>query len=872
MFDPVAFVPTLEDDDEPATLKPDAMAILHTKPKRKLPLTTTTNVKPSKKKARVDEDADSQDSNDTAIDPSFQFDADGGDVTTSLANWNFNSVLDWAKGTSRSGFTSVEEKIASFKLQGLGPKMSMIQDREDDDEKQQVKKSDEPELGQNDDEGTDREGIEIEAEEEDGDVDMEDAEDMEDVEEASSVSGDDDSENDEEEISEEEDDEEEGEDEPMTNKPIDLEALKQNLDLDDLEADDIELSDTVLQKKKAEFFAPAPDAPAIGSFADMKLSRPVLKAITAAGYTTPTPIQSNAIPVGLRGRDICAAAVTGSGKTAAFLIPIIERLSYRPRNPPTTRVLILVPTRELGVQCHGSLTALTRFTDITSALCVGGLDVRRQEAELRKAPDVVVATPGRLIDHLRNARGWGVEHVEILVMDEADRMLDAGFQEELAQIISSTPRNRQTMLFSATMTDNVDQLVSLTLKEPVRLFINSTESIASRLTQEFVRIKEDRDRLPVLMALCKRTFKEQVLIFVKSKALAHRIRILFGVVGMRAGELHGDLNQAQRLEALSAFKSADTPYLIATDLASRGLDVPGIKTVINMSLPATYAQYIHRVGRTARASDSGTAVSLVLESDRSMVKLALKNATSNVSYRTVKRVVIQKFKSLIDAAKELIEKVIEQEGFEKQMNEAEMEVMKASNMIDHRDEILGRPARSWFQSGLDKSKARESSKNAPISAIPASQKDDNSISTTQPKREKTRRERRKMEALNDGANPKAQKFAVRAAKKAAMPKKIGAIAPKSVGKSGPKKPQQNKNKSSFGARGFATELSDTSGRGAGAKYKSKSSSSFKKGGSKDFKGGKADFGGSGGKKGSFSKGGNKGGKFKSKGGSKKGRR
>jgi ATP-dependent RNA helicase DDX27 len=191
------------------------------------------------------------------------------------------------------------------------------------------------------------------------------------------------------------------------------------------------------------------------TFQHMNLSRPLLKSITALGFTKPTQIQAKTIPLAMQGKDICGSAVTGSGKTAAFMLPVLERLIFRPRNPPLTRVLVLVPTRELGVQCHSVGQNLAKYTDIQFCLCVGGLSSKLQELELRKRPDVVIATPGRLIDHLRNSVGFNLDSIEILIMDEADRMLEDGFQDELKEIIRHTPKTRQTMLFSATMTDNV---------------------------------------------------------------------------------------------------------------------------------------------------------------------------------------------------------------------------------------------------------------------------------------------------------------------------------------------------------------------------------------------------------------------------------
>ena len=249
--------------------------------------------------------------------------------------------------------------------------------------------------------------------------------------------------------------------------------------------------------------------------------------------------------------------------------------------------------------------------------------MKSQETELRTRPDIVIATPGRLIDHIRNSPSFNLDAVDVLVLDEADRMLSDGFADELAEIIKSCPTSRQTMLFSATMTDSVDELVKMSLNKPVRLFVDPKRSTASGLVQEFVRVRagKENERPAILAALCKRTFKNKVIIFLRSKKLAHQMRIVFSLLGMKCDELHGDLTQEQvrfyflamaaikifqkRLKALHAFREGSVDYLMATDLASRGLDIKGVETVINYDMPTQLAQYLHRVGRTARAGRRG---------------------------------------------------------------------------------------------------------------------------------------------------------------------------------------------------------------------------------------------------------------------------
>jgi ATP-dependent RNA helicase DDX27 len=303
--------------------------------------------------------------------------------------------------------------------------------------------------------------------------------------------------------------------------------------------------------RKDSFFAvdPTTETNSPASFSAMNLSRAILRALTSLALTSPTPIQARAIPLALLGRDILGSAVTGSGKTAAFMIPILERLGYRDRGRggQACRVLILCPTRELAVQCEAVGRALAEKggLNVRFALLVGGLSLNAQAHTLRTLPDILIATPGRLIDHLTNTPSFTLSALDVLVIDEADRMLEAGFTDELEEIIKACPRSRQTMLFSATMTDSVDELVKLSLDKPIRVFVDPKRNTASGLTQEFVRIRSDDTRSPSLLALCKRTVREKCIIFFRSKALAHQMRVVFGLAGLKAAELHGNLTQEQ---------------------------------------------------------------------------------------------------------------------------------------------------------------------------------------------------------------------------------------------------------------------------------------------------------------------------------------
>jgi ATP-dependent RNA helicase DDX27 len=318
-------------------------------------------------------------------------------------------------------------------------------------------------------------------------------------------------------------------------------------------SDEDEKDDDPEAARREAFFAPE-EKPAKGakaavstSFQGMSLSRPILRGLAAVGFSKPTPIQAKAIPVALLGKDVVGGAVTGSGKTAAFIVPILERLLYRPKKVPTSRVVILMPTRELAIQCHSVATKLASHTDIKFCLAVGGLSLKVQEAELRLRPDVIIATPGRFIDHMRNSVSFTVDTLEILVLDEADRMLEAGFEDELKEILDTIPKSRQTMLFSATMNTSVDKMINAGLNKPVRLMVDAQKQTVGTLIQEFIRLRPGREtkRMGYLLYLCANVYTNRVIVFFRQKKEAHRARIIFGLSGLKATELHGSMSQEQ---------------------------------------------------------------------------------------------------------------------------------------------------------------------------------------------------------------------------------------------------------------------------------------------------------------------------------------
>jgi len=459
-------------------------------------------------------------------------------------------------------------------------------------------------------------------------------------------------------------------------------------------------------------------------FSQLNLSRPLMRGIAAIGYSQPTPIQAMTIPHALAGKDVCGSAVTGSGKTGAFLLPILEKLIHLPRG--CTRALILAPTRELAAQCISMMTSLARFTSLTSCLIVGGAkNVNAQAAELRNRPDVVVATPGRLLDHVTNSQSVDFDEVSMLVLDEADRLLELGFVEEVTEIIKSIPVNRQTMLFSATFGTKVDELIKLSLKKPVRVRAGreNTDShveVAPRLEQEFIRIRSgnEANREAMLLSLLTRTFKSRVICFFDTKVAAHRMMIIAGLCGIKVGELHGNLTQVQRLEALEAFKNGEMEVLFCTDLAARGLDVNNVQAVINYEMP-NVTTYVHRIGRTARAGCGGKSCTLISEGRRHLMKDVVRDAEKKkkdskgskggagaveaiIKSRTIPTSVISFFNKKIVKLQPHIKEVIAAEAVAKLDRRTEMEMTKAENIILHADEIKSRPERTWFQNKNDK--------------------------------------------------------------------------------------------------------------------------------------------------------------------------
>ena len=342
-------------------------------------------------------------------------------------------------------------------------------------------------------------------------------------------------------------------------------------------------------------------------FSSLKLDPSLLRAIKELGFIRPTPIQSEAIPPALAGRDILACAMTGSGKTAAFLLPILNRLISKPRR--TTRALVLTPTRELAAQILEDLNDLAVHTPITAAAVFGGVGMGPQEHAFRTGVDVLIATPGRLLDHFRQpyAKLPGVEY---LVLDEADRMLDMGFLPDIRRVLRHLPAKRQTLCFSATIPAPIVQLTRDILRDPALIQLERKPAPAVGITQAVYPVSREL-KSALLVALLQRGEIDEALTFTRTKHRANRLAAFLVKQGIKAERIHGNRSQAQRTEALAGFKSGKYRVLVATDIAARGIDVEALGHVVNFDVPAAPEDYIHRVGRTARAEATGDAFTLV---------------------------------------------------------------------------------------------------------------------------------------------------------------------------------------------------------------------------------------------------------------------
>jgi superfamily II DNA/RNA helicase len=358
------------------------------------------------------------------------------------------------------------------------------------------------------------------------------------------------------------------------------------------------------------------------SFKNLQLAEPLARAVADMGYEQMTPIQAQAIPVVLTGRDVMGAAQTGTGKTAAFSLPLLQRLlkhensSTSPARHPV-RALVLLPTRELADQVAQQVKMYAKYTGLRSAVVFGGIDMKPQTAELKRGVEILVATPGRLLDHIE-AKNCVLNQVEYVVLDEADRMLDIGFLPDLQRILSYLPKQRTTLLFSATFSPEIKRLASSYLKDPVTVEVARPNEAASTVEQHFYSVGDD-DKRRALRQIVRQRGLTQAFVFVNSKLGCARLARSLERDGLKTTALHGDKSQDERLKALAAFKAGEVDLLVATDVAARGLDIKDVPAVFNFDVPFNAEDYVHRIGRTGRAGASGLAVTFVAPSDTRLV-------------------------------------------------------------------------------------------------------------------------------------------------------------------------------------------------------------------------------------------------------------
>jgi len=363
-------------------------------------------------------------------------------------------------------------------------------------------------------------------------------------------------------------------------------------------------------------------APATMEFASLGLAPVLEKAIAESGYTTMTPIQAKAIPIVLAGRDVMGAAQTGTGKTAAFSLPLLHKMmkhensSASPARHPV-RALVLAPTRELADQVAKNIKTYSKHTKLRAMVVFGGIDMKPQTLELKTGVEVLIATPGRLLDHIE-AKNCVLNQVEYVVLDEADRMLDIGFLPDLQRILSYLPKQRQTLLFSATFSPEIKRLAESYLQDPILVEVARPNATATNVEQRFYSVATDDKRAAVVKLLKDRALT-QAIVFVNSKLGCARLARSLERDGLKTNALHGDKSQDERLKALDAFKRGEVDVLVCTDVAARGLDIADLPAVFNFDVPFNAEDYVHRIGRTGRAGASGLAVTLVSSSDARLV-------------------------------------------------------------------------------------------------------------------------------------------------------------------------------------------------------------------------------------------------------------
>ena len=463
------------------------------------------------------------------------------------------------------------------------------------------------------------------------------------------------------------------------------------------------------------------------SFTNFNLSKLIIKALSEMEYYTPTKVQEKVIPIALNGHDILVNSETGSGKTACFLLPIVQRIIFsrnskenkknkNENNIIQNQALIIVPTRELALQCNEMLTQFLKYIDLNFVFLCGGLSVENQLKQMKnKIPDIIITTPGRLLDLIYNNKNLSLEHVNILVLDEADKLLELGFKDAIFEILEliKKNKNRQTLLFSATLNPKLLDLGEHALNNPIKIKI-AQSAILTNLSQSIIRIKfanleqnNYEKRMAYLLSIIKQKKLNRTIIFFNTKQDCHKCILYFSKFGLDSCvELHGDKSQTERIKSLEDFQKGNVKFLIATDIAGRGIDIEKVKCVINFQMPLIGERYIHRVGRTARKGYVGEAITICDDKERLLIKKIFKKEKVDIKVKPIKinnDEIKDLYKKVIKIKDEIDNKIIDEKA-EKQFEMAEKDIEKTMNIKLHQNEIKNRPKKIWYETTKEKRK------------------------------------------------------------------------------------------------------------------------------------------------------------------------
>ena len=522
--------------------------------------------------------------------------------------------------------------------------------------------------------------------------------------------------------------------EKILNNEKEIKNIKENKRKRDLKINNIELNNNKLENKNLEDeksieeeeeniymldkFENAVYAKGI-SFLHFNLSKLIIKGLSEMEYYTPTKVQEKVIPIVINGHDVLVNSETGSGKTACYLLPIIQKIIISrtsKKNKLIYQALILVPTRELALQCNEMLSKLSKYIDLNYIFLCGGMSVENQTNKIKNnLPDIIISTPGRLIDMLYNFKSINLENVNILVLDEADKLLELGFKDEIMEILNIIKKNlnRQTLLFSATLNPKVIDLGENALNNPIKIKI-AQSAILSNLTQSIVRLKfenieenEFEKRMSYLINLINKKKLYRTIIFFNTKSECHKSKLMLSKFNINSCvEINSNINQTERIKSLDNFQKGKVKFLLATDIAGRGIDIDKVRYVINFQMPLLTERYIHRIGRTARKGYIGESITICSEKDRSVLKKLLKKEKINIPLNFIKidnKDIKSVYKKILDFKSDVDNDIIN-ENCEKEIQLAERDVEKTINIKMYENEIKSRSKKKWFESKKDKKK------------------------------------------------------------------------------------------------------------------------------------------------------------------------